>query len=231
MAIVQNPIIGRASGKLGNAVFAKQFSKNTARSQAMTINDANSEGQQDQRGKMKQIGHLIMMIVATLIAYLPKSLSDMPFGSWLVKSLAKASTFVLSTGVFTFDFSKLVGGPVSFFGSNAMTAKDGVDMDIVFEVSSLNPIVPMTTNTFNVVVFSKTLELRYARQIAATVTFPQAKLVIPSFTDFDIQNTDIVIISMNNEADANNNYPKTAYKINSSKRLNSFMLACAVSGL
>lgn len=228
MGKVQNPLTGRMSGQVGNNIFAKQFGKNTVRSKPLEIKDANSELQQDQRGKMKSIGHLIMSITAVLLSYLPKALSDMPFGSWLAKTFAKGTSFVLSTGMFTFDFTKFVGGMTAFYGDSLSALRSAVDAIIRFNVNSIYPIYPKTGNTFNVVVFSKTLVTKFLGTKAITVTSGVAEMTIEDLDNYGIVATDIVVISPVNVADTNNNYPKTTYKISSSKRLNSFCLAAAI---
>lgn len=49
LTIVQNPIIGRASGKLANAIFSKNYQKNIIRSKPIEVIDANSDAQKAQR--------------------------------------------------------------------------------------------------------------------------------------------------------------------------------------
>lgn len=228
MGKVQNPLTGRMSGQVGNNIFAKQFGKNTVRSKPLEIKDANSELQQDQRGKMKAIGHLIMSITSILLSYLPKALSDMPFGSWLAKTFAKGSSYVLATGLFTFDFTKFVGGLTAFYGDSLSAIRSGGDLTLHFNVNSIYPIYPKTSNTYNIAIFSKALVVRYLGSGAITVAGGVATITIVDSDDYGIQATDIVVISPINVADTNNNFPKTTYKISSSKRLNSFCLAAAV---
>lgn len=51
MAITQNPIVGRMSGTLGNAVGAKWKGKNTLRAKALTVRNPKTDGQLKQRAK------------------------------------------------------------------------------------------------------------------------------------------------------------------------------------
>jgi len=53
MAIVQNPVTGRTKGKFGNAVFSKQFGKNTLRSKPIEVRNPQTEGQVTQRSKFQ----------------------------------------------------------------------------------------------------------------------------------------------------------------------------------
>jgi hypothetical protein len=49
MSIVQNPIVGRSSGKFSNAIFSKWKDKNTLRSKALVVNQPNTADQLTQR--------------------------------------------------------------------------------------------------------------------------------------------------------------------------------------
>jgi len=55
MAIVQNPLIGRASGKYGQSVFTTQFGRNVVKTKALTVNDAKSDSQVERRNALSQI--------------------------------------------------------------------------------------------------------------------------------------------------------------------------------
>lgn len=55
MAVVQNPIIGRARGKFGNAVFTTQFGKNVLKTKPLTVADAQSDSQVERRNAITQI--------------------------------------------------------------------------------------------------------------------------------------------------------------------------------
>ena len=57
MAIVQNPITGRTKNKFANAVFSKQFGKNTMRSKALEVKNPNTPPQKNQRSKFKLMVH------------------------------------------------------------------------------------------------------------------------------------------------------------------------------
>lgn len=53
MAIVQNPITGRSSGKFGTGIFQTQFGVNILRTMPGSYRDAKTPGQLAQRGKFK----------------------------------------------------------------------------------------------------------------------------------------------------------------------------------
>lgn len=53
MSVVQNPIVGRSSGKFSNAIFSKWKSKNTLRSKPLVVNQPNTDAQLEQRNAFK----------------------------------------------------------------------------------------------------------------------------------------------------------------------------------
>ncbi len=63
MAILQNPLIGRAKQKLGNTVFSAQFGKNTLRTKPLTIKNPKTAGQVAERTRMKKLVQLIRQVL------------------------------------------------------------------------------------------------------------------------------------------------------------------------
>ena len=53
MAIIQNPVIGRAKKKMGNVVFSKNFGKNIMRSKPVEVKNPRTASQVAQRGTFK----------------------------------------------------------------------------------------------------------------------------------------------------------------------------------
>ena len=51
MAITQNPLIGRASGKYSTSIFTKNFNKNIVKSKELARKDKKSDTQLTQRSK------------------------------------------------------------------------------------------------------------------------------------------------------------------------------------
>jgi hypothetical protein len=66
MAIVQNPIVGRSSGKFGNAIFSKNYTKNVLRSKPIEVVDAGSDAQLAQRHNMS----VVVAFVSDLLAFI-----------------------------------------------------------------------------------------------------------------------------------------------------------------
>jgi hypothetical protein len=63
MAILQNPLIGRAKKKLGNTVFSTQFGQNTLRTKPLTIKNPKTAAQVAHRTRMKKLAKLLRQVV------------------------------------------------------------------------------------------------------------------------------------------------------------------------
>jgi hypothetical protein len=63
MAILQNPLIGRAKQKLGNTVFSAQFGKNTLRSKPLTVKNPKTPAQVLVRDRMKKLVKLFRQVL------------------------------------------------------------------------------------------------------------------------------------------------------------------------
>lgn len=58
MSVVQNPIIGRSSGKFANAIFQTQYNRNILRSKPLQVSQPNSKAQIHSRAEFKLAGEL-----------------------------------------------------------------------------------------------------------------------------------------------------------------------------
>jgi hypothetical protein len=229
MSKVQNPITGRSRGKMGNAVFSKQYGHNTIRSKALTVKNPNSADQQIQRGKVKMIGQIVRQVGTILRSYLSSSLSDMPFTSWVVKTMTKNSTFVVLTGIFTWAYDTIFGGNTSFWGSNLAALTGSSKLSCSFDINVLNPIIPKTGNTVNYAIITTSGDVRGAGSATITTAAGSATFETAVNAEDPAVDGDMLVVSIQNQADLNDNLPATAYKISSSKRLNNFLLVCTVT--
>jgi hypothetical protein len=66
MAVIQNPIIGRAKQKLANAVFSTWKGKNTLRSKPLSVSNPKSEGQTTQRTEFANTVLVARQLLAAL---------------------------------------------------------------------------------------------------------------------------------------------------------------------
>lgn len=225
MARTQNPILGRARGSIGNAVLTKQYKHNTARSKPLSVKNPNTPEQQLVRGKMSLIGHLIMIIGNVLRSYLPKSLSDMPVASWLIKSLSLATTFDNQTKQLTFDMAKLFGGNTSFFGSGLSASTDGQNVSVEFDVSNVNPWTPKNTDKVNFAVFNNLGNVKGMGEVALTIATSKASFNLTGAASDTYEKGDVLVIAPQNWTDNDNNQVSKTFKITNSSRLGNFLLA------
>jgi hypothetical protein len=66
MALVQNPIVGEASGKFANAVFFRIFGKNVMRALPLTVHNPQTELQMTQRDKYKACVAYLRPVLAVI---------------------------------------------------------------------------------------------------------------------------------------------------------------------
>lgn len=85
MAIVQNPLISRASGSVGNSIFSKWKNKNTLRSKSINPYPAASPAQLVNQQKMKDLINLYSLLKPYRTLFYSKKNSKYSYLSFLVK--------------------------------------------------------------------------------------------------------------------------------------------------
>lgn len=115
MAIVQNPIIGRASGSVGNVVFQTQYGKNTLRSKPIFVKPNDTPLRILWRSKMKAITTVVSRGFPIITSYAPKCLVDCPTSSYIIGSFLKYATRNSIEDPFTINMSDFVGGGRPFW--------------------------------------------------------------------------------------------------------------------
>lgn len=66
MAIIQNPLIGRSKGKMGNAIFTKMYEKNVLRSKPIEVHNPRTDKQMKQRGLFKATTSLASQLLCVI---------------------------------------------------------------------------------------------------------------------------------------------------------------------
>ena len=66
MAIIQNPLIGRSKGKMGNAIFTKMYEKNVLRSKPIEVHNPRTAKQMKQRGLFKATTSLASQLLCVI---------------------------------------------------------------------------------------------------------------------------------------------------------------------
>ncbi len=87
MAIVQNPIIGKARKKFANAVFSEVFGKNTIRSKPIKVKNPKTKKQVSQRTKFK----LMVYESRVLLGLIRTSFQNMAVGKSAYNAFMKAN--------------------------------------------------------------------------------------------------------------------------------------------
>lgn len=121
MAIVQNPITGRTSGKYATAVFAKQFGKNTMRSKADKVHNPKTLAQQEQRAKFS----LMVEHARTYMDFIRKGFKQSAVGMSQFNAFMKTNILNVITGTFpsySIDFTKLIVAKGTLTGADGATA-------------------------------------------------------------------------------------------------------------
>lgn len=121
MAIVQNPITGRSSGKFATAVFSKSFGKNTMRSKPMEVKNPKTLKQREQRSKFS----LMVELSRIILNYVRTSFSQVAVGMSEFNMFMKSNIKTAITGVYpdyTIDFSELIVSKGTLTGADTPEA-------------------------------------------------------------------------------------------------------------
>ena len=115
MAIVQNPLIGRASGSVGNIVFQTQYGQNTIRSKPIFVTPNNTPARMLWRSKMSTICKIIGIASSAIISYAPKAVAECCTTSYMIGSFLKYATRENIEDPFTINEQYFLGGGFPFF--------------------------------------------------------------------------------------------------------------------
>ena len=96
MAIVQNPITGRTTGKFATAVFSKQFGKNTMRSKPVEVSNPRTLPQREQRAKFS----LMVELSRKFLSFIRISFKQTAIGMSEFNSFMKTNISSVITGAY-----------------------------------------------------------------------------------------------------------------------------------
>jgi hypothetical protein len=137
MAIVENPKIGRASGKIGNVVFATQFGKNTLRSKPVNVKNPRTPAQMLIRNRVKKLvplfSHLLNNINA---AYAGSVQNRSPYN--LVMSVNLKCCFVNDTTTIDPGLFVLCDNDGSFVNNVVLTSSVANTITGTFDSNTQN---------------------------------------------------------------------------------------------
>lgn len=107
MAIVQNPITGRTTGKFSTAVFSKQFGKNTMRSKPLEVKNPRTLAQREQRQKFS----LMVELARKFLSFIRISFNQVAVGMSEFNSFMQNNISEVISGSFpdyAIDYDKLI---------------------------------------------------------------------------------------------------------------------------
>ena len=142
MAIVQNPITGRSSGKFANAIFQTLLGKNILRSKPLEVYNPRTPGQVSQRSKFSLVVQFLRSFLPIIrIGYKLRAIGQNAFNASVSYNIQHA---VLGTSPdFTIDYEKVViaQGPLAGLSSASIdeNLSDAISVSIQENVPSDSP--------------------------------------------------------------------------------------------
>lgn len=161
MAITQNPIIGRAKGKFGTAIFTTLFGQNILKSMPVTVRNPNTPAQQLVREKFLVAALFIKSIYAWCKLAFPSSSVNMSPFAKVLQSVVSATTGTL--GSITLNYTQVFSKLITNYPYSDLTIAPGtntVDVQIKYPSFPVSVIdnaihfVAIETSTGNTALFS-----------------------------------------------------------------------------
>jgi hypothetical protein len=154
MAIVQNPIIGRASKQAGGMVFSTVYGQNVMRSKPASYNDKASDAQVSQRNKLSLLTKFASLVSLYISLFLLKPFSGRSAYSQFIKLLSPFAEIVGS--ILKFNFAN----PLIYSGTVDATpllnpAVSGDDLNI-YQVDDMPVSLSGAGNKFRILVRNNT---------------------------------------------------------------------------
>jgi hypothetical protein len=163
MAIVQNPITGRASGLYGNVIFQTMWGLNIMRS-VPTYITPNQSPERLKWQKRVQIGSsIISNCKKEILSYAPNSLKNSPFTSYFNSQILKNLTCNIDTGYCVLDKYMFLGGGKPFFARGGFNAVGITAEHIYLTMNNLSNSQYHidNSNKFYLITFDHTMSILY----------------------------------------------------------------------
>ena len=154
MAIVQNPIVGRSSGKFANAVFCTLLGKNVLKSKALEVSNPKTLPQQKTRAILSALSQSAKKFTNAIdVGFAAVAISMYPRNYFIKENYDNVS--VNDSLDVTFDYSKLSlsTGALGDAATGLTATKVGADLDLVWTTSETD--FPATVKVY-VVRFNST---------------------------------------------------------------------------
>jgi hypothetical protein len=140
MAIVQNPITGRTKQKFANAVFAKQFGKNTMRSKALEVKNPRTPDQVNQRSKFSiMVAEGRRLLTMLRISFKSMAVEMSAFNYFIKDNIKTAITGTPGSYAIDYTLLKLAKGPLT----KTLSITAGADLSSKVKRTWTPPIDPL----------------------------------------------------------------------------------------
>lgn len=177
MAIIQNPVIGRARKQAGGMVFSKMYDKNVMRAKPASVTPSNTTAQQGQRAFITKLTAFAKgFSTDDLIKLFPSKPASRSRYSELQKQMSAGRT--VTGAVASIDFSKVpeLGNGINVTVEDATFELAAGDMEVAWVYSASHPSLATTDKAY-CVVFNTTLG--QAIQMQPNATYGSASQIIP----------------------------------------------------
>ena len=149
MAITQNPLIGRATGTFGGAVFSKLYDKNIVRSKPVLVSVSQSDASKTIRAKFSAMSGIILNMISFITAVFKPADMKMPAYSYVLGHALKNAISGTWESL-TIDWTNLLPAPDKLGLAGKFTLDKTVTDDLTVEwtATELEDIVGVG-NSFN----------------------------------------------------------------------------------
>jgi hypothetical protein len=163
MAIVQNPLIGKASGKAGNIIFQFQYGKNTIRAKPIYITPNPSLAREFVKKRMAKANGLLKNNSSIIVSYAPKALTECPTSSFFLSQITKNFRQTTLDEPFELINEDIFNRGTTFFAHNGIN-------NCTYDFNYLRLELQLTggelyrltdDNMFNYIIFNDRLNLTY----------------------------------------------------------------------
>lgn len=108
MAVVQNPIVGRAKNKFGNAIFSTWKGKNVLRTKPLEVRNPRSPGQVAQRNRLSEIVAMYRASKQAIdVGYKQQAVGRTEYNAFVADNM-QFITADINTGILTTDYTKIL---------------------------------------------------------------------------------------------------------------------------
>ncbi len=159
MAIVQNPLIGRASGSFSNVTFLTRYGKNIIKSKSLGSNLPPSASQLSQRNKFGNAVAFYKKNQAFLNFFLSAMVTNMSaFNKFIALNIAIFST-VANTALTTAATGlKFAIGDLDVIVPGAISVSTGLHITVGGTITT-NPVKSKATDSISIIMFNRTTSM------------------------------------------------------------------------